>query len=96
MDDPLQPCQASIINIFANIANNFYSLTIFAKKLHQTFLDTGKKLNVYKTSRTSFERLLYVQFTFCVQDVDAYQILCSFLVFSTDIYLLNVTKRKTR
>ena len=33
MDDPLQPCQASIINIFANIANNFYSLTIFRKKI---------------------------------------------------------------
>ena len=29
-------------------------------------VDTGRKLNVHKTSRTSFERLLYVQFTSCV------------------------------
>ena len=30
-------------------------------------LDTRRKLNVLKTSRTSSERLIYVQFTSCVQ-----------------------------
>ena len=28
-------------------------------------LDTGRKLNVHNTSRTSFERLMYVLFTSC-------------------------------
>ena len=30
-------------------------------------LDTERKLIVYETSWTSFERLIYSQFTFCVQ-----------------------------
>ena len=29
-------------------------------------IDTGRKLNVHKTSRTSSQRLMYVQFTSCV------------------------------
>ena len=29
-------------------------------------VDTGRKLNVHKTSWTSSERLMYVQFTSCV------------------------------
>ena len=32
-------------------------------------LDTGRKLNVHKTSRTSSERLMYVQFMSYVQEV---------------------------
>ena len=36
--------------------------------LHKTVVpvDTGRKLNVHKTSRTSSERLMYVQFTSCL------------------------------
>ena len=30
-------------------------------------LDIGSKLNAHKTPRTSSERLMYVQFTSCVQ-----------------------------
>ena len=36
-------------------------------------VDTGRKLNVHKTSWTSSERLMYVQFTSCV-DGDGKQI----------------------
>ena len=32
-------------------------------------LDTGRKLNVHKTPRTSSERLMYVQFTSYAQEV---------------------------
>ena len=32
-------------------------------------MDTGRKLNVHKTSRTPSERLMYVQFTSCVYGV---------------------------
>ena len=32
-------------------------------------VDTGRKLNVHKTPKTSSERLMYVQFTSCVYGV---------------------------
>ena len=41
-------------NIYDGISENKYPV------------DTGRKLNVHKTSRTSSERLMYVQFTSCV------------------------------
>ena len=34
-----------------------------------TPVDTGRKLNVHKTSRTSSKRLMYFQFTSCVYGV---------------------------
>ena len=34
-------------------------------------VDTGRKLNVHKTPRTSSERLMYVQLTSCVYWVHA-------------------------
>ena len=38
----------------------------FCDKYYPPTLDTGRKLNVHKTFRTSSERLMYVQFTCCV------------------------------
>ena len=35
-------------------------------------VDTGRKLIVHKTSRTSSERLMYVQFTYCVYGEQSY------------------------
>ena len=34
-------------------------------------VDTGRKLNVHKTFRTSSERLMYVQFTSCIYGAPA-------------------------
>ena len=49
--------------------NGVNSAINFLKYSRHSPLDTGRKLNVHKTSRTSSERLMYVQFTSCVQGV---------------------------
>ena len=48
-----------------------YNINTFLSKrcdwLNWLYPDKGHKLNVHKTSLTSSERLMYVQFTSCVQ-----------------------------
>ena len=53
----------------AKISYNFKE-QLFQRKPFSGFpVDTGRKLNVHKTSRTSCERLIKVQLTFCVYRV---------------------------
>ena len=62
---------------FGKIFSTFNPICIFAKGSildiwqdprysSEIPVDTGRKFNVYKTSRTISERLMYVQFTSCV------------------------------
>ena len=53
---------------YAVISNRKKTLIMCVTFLHKTVVpvDTGRKLNVHKTSRTSSERLKYAQFTSCV------------------------------
>ena len=60
------------------LLNLSFNTTVYATKTTGTIqekhtngrsripVDTGRKLNVHKTFRRHLERLMYVQFTFCV------------------------------
>ena len=54
-----------------------YNLETANLKYHNP-VGTGRKLNVHKTSKTSSERLMYIQFTSCVYEELLEQKLCEF------------------
>ena len=55
------------ISLKTSCRNTFVVMTIFLYSL-----DTGLKSNIHKTFMISSERLVYVQFTFCVQGIGIY------------------------
>ena len=64
-NDPCEPVYANLS--IASPDNNSENINFFA----HLPIDTGCKLNVHKTFRTSSERLMYVQHTSCVHGVIA-------------------------
>ena len=71
-----ESCDESLKNLWQVVKRSKVSLLVLCNSLESSYLeqtlDTERKLNVHKTSRTSSENLMHVRFTSCVQGEPKY------------------------
>ena len=92
-----ESCDESLKNLWQVVKRSKVSLLVLCNSLESSYLeqtlDTERKLNVHKTSRTSSENLMHVQFTSCVQGEPKYirEFLQSLSYLITGMKYCNIT-----